>query len=113
MDIIYYIIFTEILLTKILIHRKQLFVWKNKAIKDILNRRYLLLSSDRAKYHLDLAYLFLEMSQDPEKDLFGSELCLVDPCRIVTCPQPLLYSNVRYNMRSINEVWIQLLNSGK
>ncbi|XP_076072405.1 protein qui-1-like [Mytilus galloprovincialis] len=102
----------EILLTKILIHRKQLFVWKNKAIKDILNRRYLLLSSDRAKYHLDLAYLFLEMSQDPEKDLFGSELCLVDPCRIVTCPQPLLYSNVRYNMRSINEVWMQLLNSG-
>ncbi|CAC5360920.1 unnamed protein product [Mytilus coruscus] len=102
----------EILLTEIPIHRKQLFVWNNKAIKDILNRRYLLLSSDRTSYHLDLAYLFLEMSQDPERDIFGSGLCLVDPCRIVTCPQPLLYSNVKYNMRSINEVWKQLLHSG-
>ena len=81
-----------------------------------MNRRYLFSKTDTAKIHLEFAQLFLEMEIPQPKDNsqeIAIQMRITDPARILTCPQPLLYSNIRYNKRHINELWIQLLNAGK
>jgi hypothetical protein len=111
MFFVYFI--SELMLTTTYGHGKQLLAWTNKGISDILSGRYMFLPSVKAQYHLDFARLFLKSEFDIENNNeMGSTYCVIEPFRCLVCPQPLICSNVKYNARRINEVWIQLLNGG-
>ncbi|XP_064601514.1 protein qui-1-like [Liolophura sinensis] len=106
----------NVLLMPCFLDNKQVYCWCHHSINSVVRQRYLYHQQPRMarESHKQIAELFLESWIDNKP--------LVDKDRNVQrihcgnrllSPQPLLYSETRYNMRRINEMWHHLLHAGE
>ena len=96
------------------INGKLLITWSHKVVAKQAIHRYKPKTDEIKRTHSDIAELFLEKWLG-NKPLICAErgLEVIDTaCRYVS-PQPLLYSDTKYNYRRLGETWFQLLHTGK
>ena len=77
-------------------------------------QRYLSDPDEIISIHRDIADLFLEVwkTNNPFLKQEENEMCQEDMDRLL-CPQPLVYSDTKYNTRRLQELWYHLMKAGK
>ncbi|XP_064642967.1 protein qui-1-like [Lineus longissimus] len=93
---------------------KVLLRWRHHCIYQVAVHRYLKTIDHIRASHRDIANLFLETYLEsrplvmPERSIH-----IVEFGQRWICPQPLLYSETKYNRRRLNELWFQLIAAGE
>ncbi|KAK3600882.1 hypothetical protein CHS0354_019230 [Potamilus streckersoni] len=101
-----------ILLVARYLHRKQLLSWSRACIA-VIQERYLQEPGQVLTVHSDIAHLFLETWAN-SKSIVDTDrrIFVIENTNRFVYPQPLLYSEKRYNERRVYELWHQLMKSG-
>jgi hypothetical protein len=93
---------------------KVLLRWCHHCIYQVAVHRYLNSIDKIRASHRAIADLFLETHLEtcpfvvPKRSIH-----IVEFGQRWICPQPLLYSETKYNLRRLNELWFQLIAAGK
>lgn len=102
------------LLTRRHIYGRTLLRWGYKSCLSVIRQRYLSDPDEIVSIHRDIADLFLEVwkTNNPFLSQDENEMCQEDMDRLL-CPQPLVYSETKYNTRRLQELWYHLMKAGK
>jgi len=86
---------------------KTLLCWSHQSIWHVIVQRYFTRVDKIKQSHKDIADLFLDswaVNKQVSPDLSAGWRCISQ--------QPLLYSEAKYNLRRLSELWYQLLHAG-
>ena len=104
---------------KILLHmrtmcEKPLITLAHRHMRDVILRHYVSSSDNIKEIHSNCSDLFSERWLG-NKPLISQPdgLAIYDTGNRFVCPQPLLYSETRYNLRRLHEHWYHLLHVGE
>ncbi len=108
-----HILLSGIFLSETFSDHKTLLCWSHQSIINVTVLRYFNKVEDIKQAHKDIADLFMETWIDSKPMVVPQRgIQIIDHGMRLVSLQPLLYSETKYNIRRINELWYQLLHSG-
>ena len=102
------------LLEKRYLDNKVLLTWSHQSVSAAANMCYFVKTDLIKQTHRDIGELFLETWLDNKPMVIPQQdIKIIDNGYRYIAPQPLLYSETKYNFRRLSELWYQCLRTGE